>query len=327
MAAVVGLPLQPDDEVLADLPEQEKVADPLRYAKIVKTCSVPGGGFREFAGEVVEIEVGTLSGDRLYRIRYSDGDLQHFTAGELRACIPPEPQERAPAAVAGLQQAAAPPPSPAAVSPLAVDAGAEEAVGLEEVAVAESTEDVALDLGDAEQEEDVLVAVVEQEEEAGEVFLTEEQEAVPAEAEQEVANLDEDVTADEVAALEQLAAGAEEDLNLVVLEDGEEGGEAVAVALEEEYYQEDKQEDLLADVEAAESDLIAGYLGGDDIDDEVPEEPPAPPARGRVLGVQRDIAKVATGRAKMKPLAKFGGRPAAPPELEMEVFDDEEEAT
>jgi len=31
---------------------------------------------------VEEVERGKITGERLYRIRYSDGDLQHFTAKE-----------------------------------------------------------------------------------------------------------------------------------------------------------------------------------------------------------------------------------------------------
>merc|ERR1740123_2777915 len=88
---MVWLPLQPDDEVLEDLPEHEKASDPLRNAWVTRSCRVPGGGSRVFTGEVVEIEVGTTTGDRLYRIRYVDGDLQHLTAEEVRKCLCSKP--------------------------------------------------------------------------------------------------------------------------------------------------------------------------------------------------------------------------------------------
>mmetsp|Transcript_8928 Transcript_8928/g.26232 ORF Transcript_8928/g.26232 Transcript_8928/m.26232 type:complete len:319 (-) Transcript_8928:157-1113(-) len=91
MAVTAGLPLQPDDEVLADIPEEEKAADPLQHARVARIVSLPGGGSQEFTGEVVEIEVGTLTGDRLYRVRYADGDLQHFTAEDVRQWMCSEP--------------------------------------------------------------------------------------------------------------------------------------------------------------------------------------------------------------------------------------------
>jgi len=64
-----------EDEELEDMPEDEKKRDPLRHARI--SWQIQG---REFTGYVEDIEVGTISGDRLYRIRYCDGDLEHFTA-------------------------------------------------------------------------------------------------------------------------------------------------------------------------------------------------------------------------------------------------------
>merc|ERR1712087_152569 len=37
-----------------------------------------------FSGQVEDIEQGKVSKDRLYRIKYSDGDLEHFTADQVR---------------------------------------------------------------------------------------------------------------------------------------------------------------------------------------------------------------------------------------------------
>eukprot|EP00933_Yihiella_yeosuensis_P054260 TRINITY_DN5265_c0_g5_i1.p1 TRINITY_DN5265_c0_g5~~TRINITY_DN5265_c0_g5_i1.p1 ORF type:complete len:420 (+),score=76.92 TRINITY_DN5265_c0_g5_i1:160-1419(+) len=67
------------DEALEDLPEAEKRADPLRHAKIRRVV-----GDRTFMGKVEDIEVGQISRERLYRIRYEDGDLEHITEAEVR---------------------------------------------------------------------------------------------------------------------------------------------------------------------------------------------------------------------------------------------------
>merc|ERR1712039_535119 len=37
-----------------------------------------------FEGQVEDIEQGKVTKDRLYRIKYSDGDLEHFTAEQVR---------------------------------------------------------------------------------------------------------------------------------------------------------------------------------------------------------------------------------------------------
>jgi len=63
------------EEELEDLPAAEKAEDPLNNARIRRT--IDG---QEFSGYVEEIEVGKVSRDRLYRIKYDDGDLEHLTA-------------------------------------------------------------------------------------------------------------------------------------------------------------------------------------------------------------------------------------------------------
>ena len=67
------------DEELVDLLEEDKVADPLRRAtiKLVLDGVV-------YYGEVEEIEKGKLSHDRLYRVKYTDGDIEHFTADQVK---------------------------------------------------------------------------------------------------------------------------------------------------------------------------------------------------------------------------------------------------
>lgn len=82
MAAVAEPALIPPEEdleeELEDLPKAEKEADPLFKAKILR--AIDG---RTFSGEVDDIEVGKQSRDRLYRIKYEDGDLEHLTADEV----------------------------------------------------------------------------------------------------------------------------------------------------------------------------------------------------------------------------------------------------
>merc|ERR1719235_2529442 len=38
-------------------------------------------------GKVDDIEVGKVSRERLYRIKYQDGDLEHLTAEQVRECM------------------------------------------------------------------------------------------------------------------------------------------------------------------------------------------------------------------------------------------------
>eukprot|EP00421_Protoceratium_reticulatum_P051274 CAMPEP_0168440988 /NCGR_PEP_ID=MMETSP0228-20121227/43255_1 /TAXON_ID=133427 /ORGANISM="Protoceratium reticulatum, Strain CCCM 535 (=CCMP 1889)" /LENGTH=243 /DNA_ID=CAMNT_0008455293 /DNA_START=52 /DNA_END=779 /DNA_ORIENTATION=+ len=67
------------DEELEDLPEAEKQADPLRHARISRM--VDG---TQHEGEVEDIECGKITRERLYRIKYTDGDLEHLTAAQVR---------------------------------------------------------------------------------------------------------------------------------------------------------------------------------------------------------------------------------------------------
>ena len=69
----------PGDEELVDLPEEDKVADPLRRATIKRVLDGV-----VYYGEVEEIEKGNLSHDRLYRVKYTDGDIEHFIADQVK---------------------------------------------------------------------------------------------------------------------------------------------------------------------------------------------------------------------------------------------------
>ena len=65
-------------EGLIDLPEAVKKDDPLRNAKI---C-FPFEG-KEHNGHVVDIEEDISSGERLYLIKFDDGDIMHMTSAEV----------------------------------------------------------------------------------------------------------------------------------------------------------------------------------------------------------------------------------------------------
>ena len=67
------------DEELVDLPEEDKVADPLRRATIKRVLDGV-----VYYGEVEEIEQGKVSHDRLYRVKYTDGDIEHFIADQVK---------------------------------------------------------------------------------------------------------------------------------------------------------------------------------------------------------------------------------------------------
>eukprot|EP00747_Dinoflagellata_sp_TGD_P107928 gnl/TRDRNA2_/TRDRNA2_170263_c1_seq2.p1 gnl/TRDRNA2_/TRDRNA2_170263_c1~~gnl/TRDRNA2_/TRDRNA2_170263_c1_seq2.p1 ORF type:complete len:327 (-),score=48.15 gnl/TRDRNA2_/TRDRNA2_170263_c1_seq2:141-1052(-) len=71
------------DEELQELDYDEKMSDPLYNAEF--TLKIGGA---VLTGVIVDIAIGLRSQDLLYRVRYSDGDVQDFTANELRALRP-----------------------------------------------------------------------------------------------------------------------------------------------------------------------------------------------------------------------------------------------
>merc|ERR1712241_1164619 len=78
-----------DDEQLEDVPAGDKEADPLRHARIKRIIDGT-----EFIGEVEEIERGRISKERLYRIKYPDGDLEHMTEQQVKEIqLIEEPEE------------------------------------------------------------------------------------------------------------------------------------------------------------------------------------------------------------------------------------------
>lgn len=64
---------------LADLSQELKARDPLMNMRISKTI-----GGQCFTGQVEDIEVGNVFGERFYRVRYCDGDLEHLTAMQVK---------------------------------------------------------------------------------------------------------------------------------------------------------------------------------------------------------------------------------------------------
>ena len=69
-----------EGEELEELPQTVKERDPLRHAKI----TWDSGGEVCF-GYVEDIEVGKTTGERVYLIRYLDGDVQHMTEQQVRS--------------------------------------------------------------------------------------------------------------------------------------------------------------------------------------------------------------------------------------------------
>lgn len=71
-----------EEEAIETLPDEDKNNDELMRAKVAKKIN---GKLEK--GVVEDIEVGQISRDRLYRIRYEDGDLEHMTEEEVRGVV------------------------------------------------------------------------------------------------------------------------------------------------------------------------------------------------------------------------------------------------
>lgn len=72
------------EEEVEELPKEDKLSDKLLNASICRT--VDG---EVFEGIVDDIEIGKQTKERLYRIRYSDGDLEHLVREEVLECMVP----------------------------------------------------------------------------------------------------------------------------------------------------------------------------------------------------------------------------------------------
>merc|ERR1712007_356098 len=72
----------PIKESVEKLPEEEKLSDPLLNASV--RMFVDG---EVFGGIVEDIEVGSITRDRLYLVKYTDGDIQHLEREEVLECL------------------------------------------------------------------------------------------------------------------------------------------------------------------------------------------------------------------------------------------------
>eukprot|EP00434_Breviolum_minutum_P045763 symbB.v1.2.041096.t2/scaffold7820.1/size9155/2 len=75
-------PADAEEETIEALPEEMKKDDQLMGASVSK--KIDG---QVHKGCVEDIEVGQISRDRLYRVRYTDGDLEHMTESEIRQVL------------------------------------------------------------------------------------------------------------------------------------------------------------------------------------------------------------------------------------------------
>jgi len=276
---MVWLPLQPDDEVLEDLPEHEKASDPLRNVWVKRDCRVPGGGSRVFTGEVVEIEVGTATGDRLYRIRYTDGDLQHLTAEEVRKCQCSKP-------VALLSQAASPPAkrqkvvAGTSLQPAATPSS--QAVGVQRNGVPSVQSRAREPPVDVPRTAAAVEGVENVDEELGmqEVSMVDDMQEVSMADDLQDASLEEPVAAGESALHEAAAQGHEETLEAVAADgaEGDEGLMFVAMGEEEEepVCQQEEWQSEVANLGSAEQGTACGAVpelivleDGDDEEDDL----------------------------------------------------------
>merc|ERR1719326_522986 len=71
------------------MPLMEAKQDPLFGVKVQK--KIEGAIFQ---GEVISIEVGSISKDRLYRVRHEDNDEEHYVESEVIACRIKEPKSK-----------------------------------------------------------------------------------------------------------------------------------------------------------------------------------------------------------------------------------------
>ena len=70
------------DEDIESLPEEEKTRDVLLYGRISKRMLG-----EVYTGLIVDVSVGTKTRERLYLVRYLDGDLEHMTESEAMKAV------------------------------------------------------------------------------------------------------------------------------------------------------------------------------------------------------------------------------------------------
>merc|ERR1719222_324871 len=78
VALLQGEKDEEEEEETVELLQHIKQADPLLGVRIKRVID----GARSY-GYVEDIELGKTTGDKLYRIRYDDGDLEHLLAHQV----------------------------------------------------------------------------------------------------------------------------------------------------------------------------------------------------------------------------------------------------
>jgi len=81
------------EEELEEVPLKEMERDELYQAEITKSLND-----RTYTGIVTTIDVGADSGERLYLVEYNDGEVEHFTAEEIRTHLVQVAAKKRPAA-------------------------------------------------------------------------------------------------------------------------------------------------------------------------------------------------------------------------------------
>lgn len=70
-----------NDEELLPLPAAEKRRDPLLHTHVKTSLDDV-----EFHGQIVDVEIGQRTGQKLYLVRFSDGDIMHLSEAEAYKC-------------------------------------------------------------------------------------------------------------------------------------------------------------------------------------------------------------------------------------------------
>ena len=70
------------EEAIEALPDDEKAKDVLLYGRITKRMDG-----KAFSGTIVDVAMGMNTRERLYLIRYFDGDMEHMTESEAMEAL------------------------------------------------------------------------------------------------------------------------------------------------------------------------------------------------------------------------------------------------
>merc|ERR1719174_3045945 len=137
-----NFPAEEEEEII-DVPEDEKNRDKFYQARVKR--NVDGVWF---SGIVQDIEMGATTKEKLYRLRYDDGDLEHLTLPEVKEAA--EAYEKENKANDKDVVMKSPAKSPAKSSPAKTAAAAPK----EEEAAEEAEDEEAEDEAEGEEEEE-----------------------------------------------------------------------------------------------------------------------------------------------------------------------------